>query len=92
MGKNISVNVSSKDSLNILAHAKQSATNALKTGSKRTIQKTSEATGDFIGNKIADKTARVSKSYLQNNLLKIKNKHLAKDIYLQKKDKKLLVV
>ena len=37
MGKNISVNVSSKDSLNILAHAKQSATNALKTGSKRTI-------------------------------------------------------
>ena len=38
-GKNISKNVSSKYSQKLLDHAKQSATDALKTASKRTIQK-----------------------------------------------------
>ena len=42
MGKNIRVNVSSKDSLKIPAHVKQYATDALKTGSKKAIYKTSE--------------------------------------------------
>ena len=39
----------------------------LKTASKRAIQKTAEATGDLIGNKIADKITRVSKTLPQNN-------------------------
>ena len=34
---------------------------AIKTTSKRAIQKTAEATGDLIGNKIADKITSVSK-------------------------------
>ena len=34
-------------------HAKQSPTDALKHASKRAIQKTREAIGDLIGNKIA---------------------------------------
>ena len=34
----------------ILNHAKQSATDELKTASKRAIQKTAETTGDLIGN------------------------------------------
>ena len=38
-----------------------STTDAIKTASKRAIQKTTEATGDLIGNKIADKTTSVSK-------------------------------
>ena len=37
-----------------------SATDALKTSSKRAIQKTGDATGDLIGNKIAHKIASVS--------------------------------
>ena len=41
--------------------AKKSATDAIKTTSKRAIQKTSEATGDLVGNKIADKITSVSK-------------------------------
>ena len=36
-------------------------TNTIKTDSKRAIQKTTEATGDLIGNKIADKITSVSK-------------------------------
>ena len=41
--------------------AKKSATDAIKTASKRAIQKTAEATGDLVGNKIADKITSVSK-------------------------------
>ena len=41
--------------------AKKSATDAIKTASKRAIQKTAEATGGLVGNKIADKITNVSK-------------------------------
>ena len=50
-----------------LDHAKKSATDALKTSSKRVIQKTAEATGDLIGNKIANRITKVSKNSQQNN-------------------------
>ena len=54
--------LSSKYNQKLLDHAKQSATDALKTSSKRAIQKTAEATGDLIGIKIADKIKRSSKT------------------------------
>ena len=61
MGTNISKNMSSNWSQELLDHAKQSATDALKTASKRVIQKTAEAADDLIGSKIADKVTTVSK-------------------------------
>ena len=68
---------------------------AIKTPSKRAIQKTAEATGDLIGNKIADKITRVSKKSnkeLPNDEKEKMQKELPlrKDSYLQKKDNKLL--
>ena len=54
-------------SLQIRDHAKQSAINALKTSSKRVIQKAAEATRDLIGNKIANIVTKVSKNSQQNN-------------------------
>ena len=79
----------------ILNHAKQSATDALKTTLQRVIQKTVEATGDLIGNKIYNKVTKVSKSSQKNNSETVINdydkKHLKKDIYL-KKDRKLLMI
>ena len=72
MGKNLS----SKYSQKFMDHAKQSATDALKTGSKRAFQKTAEATGDLIGNKIADKTTRISNTSPQNNSEKIEEEIL----------------
>ena len=59
--------LSSKYSQKIVGHAKKSATDALKTASKRAIKKTEESTGYLIGNKIADKIGRVSKTSPQNN-------------------------
>ena len=47
--------------------AKKSATDAVKTASKRAIQKTAEATGDLIGNKTADKITSVLKKPSNNN-------------------------
>ena len=72
---------------NFLDRTKQSATGSLKTATKRAIQKTAEATGDLIGNKIADKITRISKILPQNNSEReMKKKYLEKDTYLQNKD------
>ena len=54
MGRNIRKELSIKYSQKLLDHAKQSATDALKTSSKRVIQKIAEATVDLSGNKIAN--------------------------------------
>ena len=67
IGENTSKNLSSKYSQKLIDHAKQSATNALETSSKKAIQKTAEVTGDLIENKIADRITKVSKTLQQNN-------------------------
>ena len=57
MGNNIwkiiNKGLKGKYSQTVLDHIKQTATDVFKTVSKRAIQKTTEATGDLIGNKIA---------------------------------------
>ena len=58
--KNIVKSLSNKYSQNLLANAKKSTTDAIKTASKRAIKKTAEATGNLIGNKIADKITSAS--------------------------------
>ena len=59
--KNIRKNAGNKYSQKILDTDKKSATDAIKTASQQVIQKTAEATGDLVGNKIADKTISISK-------------------------------
>ena len=63
MGKSLSNTYGKKH----LGSAKESTTDAIKTASKRAIQKTEEATGDLIGNKIADKITNVSNKKSNNN-------------------------
>ena len=59
--KNMGKHLSNKYSQKLVDTGKKSSTDAIKTISKRAIQKTAEATGDLIGNKIADKITSVSK-------------------------------
>ena len=59
--KNIGKNLTNQYSQKVLDAAKKSTTDAIKTASKRAIQKTAEATGDLIGNKNADKIVSSSK-------------------------------
>ena len=49
---------------NLLTVGKKSTTDAIKTATKTSIQEPAEATGDWIGNKIADKITGGSKKSL----------------------------
>ena len=69
--------MSNKYSQKPLDSAEKSTTDVIKTISKRAIQKTAEATGDLIGNKISDKITTISKS-AQNDS---KELHLKTDNY-----------
>ena len=59
--KNIGKSLSNKYGHKLLDSPNKSTTDAVKTASKRAIQKTAEGTGDLIGNKISDKITSVSK-------------------------------
>ena len=59
--KNMGKRLSNKYGQKLLDSAKKSTRDAIKTVSKRAIQKTAEAAGGLIGNKIADKITKVSK-------------------------------
>ena len=68
--KSMGKNLSNKFRQKLLDNAKKSTTYAIKTASQRAIQKTEQAAGDLIGNKIVDKITNVSKKStkeLQNN-------------------------
>ena len=75
IGKNISKNLSGKYRQECLDHAKQSATDALKTSSKRVIKKEAEATGDLISNKITNRIAKFLRDSQGNNSETITNQH-----------------
>ena len=86
MGKNISKNINCKYGQKLLDHDKQSATDAIKTTSKKVIQKAAEATGDLIGirmlielRKSQEVQRRIMQKKLQMNMIK---EYLKKDIYI----------
>ena len=65
---------------------KKSATDVFKIASKRVIQKTAEATGDLISNKIVDKITSYSKKQQMNHTqMMLAMKYQKKDIYLHLK-------
>ena len=69
--KNMGKSLSNKYGQKPLHNVKNVTADAIKTASKRAIQKTAEVTGGLIGNKNADKITSVSKKKsakeLQNN-------------------------
>ena len=94
--KKLGKNISNKYSQKLVGNAKKSATDVIKTASKTAIEKTAEATGDLIGNKIAERLRVYQKNlenYHQRNCIQIKliMEYQKKDIYLQKKGSKFLM-
>ena len=63
------------------------------TAGKKTVHKSAEANGDLIGNKIADKITSASKNrkMTKYSQMKLIMKYRKRDIFLQKKDKILLM-
>ena len=87
--KNMGKSLSNKYGQKLLDSAKKSTTDAIKTASKRAIQKTAEAIGDLIGNKTAAKITSISK--LHNNDETKEDAEITthkKDTCLQEKDNK----
>ena len=72
----------------LLDTATKTGIDAVKTASKKVVQKTAEATGDLIGNKIADKITSAGQSKEKEKTKK------AEEIYIspEKKDSKLLTI
>ena len=86
--------MSNKYGKKLVDTAKISATDAIKTASKRAIQKTAEATGDLVGNKTAHKITSVSKKSTKKLPTIDEDAELTtpkKDTYHQKKGNKLLI-
>ena len=83
----IAKNMSNKYRQKLFDCAKNSMTDAIKTASKRAIQKTAETTDDLIGNKIADEITSVSKQKSsQNNLDEANNEiEIEKERYISRK-------
>ena len=92
IGKNLNKNWSSKCSQTRLHHAKQLAADAPKSYSKRGIQKTVEATGDLIGNKIVNRITKVSKTSLHNHSVTIEEEIFKRRYISLKKNRKLLMI
>ena len=69
-GKYVSKYLGGKFSQKLINHSKQSATDTLKTTSKRVIQKTAKPTGDLICNEMTGAVAKSfdGKNSQQNNL------------------------
>ena len=94
IGKNISKNLSGIYIQKRLDHAKQSATDAFRTTSKKAIQKTAEATVDLIGNKIANKITKISKTSQQNNSETVSNEHdkeITKERYISPEERQKII-
>ena len=85
-------NMGNKCSQKLVGTAKKSATDAIKTASKRAIQKTAEATGDLVGNKIADKITSASKKSrneeIQSNEV---NNEIPKERYISPKERQQII-
>ena len=92
--KKMGTHLINKYSQKLFDTAKKPTTDAIKTASKRAIQKTGEATGNLIGNKTADKITSVSKKTQMNESEAGRASPkdvLKKDTYLQNKDNKFLM-
>ena len=82
--------MSGKYCQSLLDHAKQSAADALKTSWKRLIQKTARTTDDLVGNEIANKTTKTSRTLQQNNSETTPNenvKEISKERYICPKER-----
>ena len=67
IGKIIFKNLIGKYNIKLIHHPKQSGADPFKIASKWAIQISAKATGDLIGNKIADDITTVSETSPQNN-------------------------
>ena len=89
--KNMGKNLSNKYGQIFIDGAKKSTTDAIKIASRTAIQKTAEATGDLIGNKIADETISVSKKLQKNETEKDIKRTTPKKRYISPEERQQII-
>ena len=88
----VAKNMSNKYGQKLADTAKKSATDAIKTASKRAIQKTAEATGDLVGNEIADKIMSASKKSRNEEIKSNEvNNEIPKERYISPKERQQII-
>ena len=89
----VAKNLNKKYDQKLVDIAKKSATRSLRIVDKKAVLNTAEASGDLVGNFIADKITSISKKKTANepHSNAASNEIPKKHIYLHKKDKKLLM-
>ena len=89
--KNMGKNLSNKYGQVFLDGAKKATTDAINIASRTAIQKTAEATGDLIGNKIADETISVSKKLQKNETDKDIKRTTPKKRYISPEERQQII-
>ena len=89
--KNIGRNLSNKYGHKLVNTAKKSAADALKIASKREIQKTAEATGDLVGNKVADKITSISKKPASEPHLNAASNEMPKERHISPQERQKII-
>ena len=84
-------NLNNKYGQKLADSAKKSATDAFKIASKGAIQKTAEATGDLIGNKIADKITSYSKKPANEPHLNMVSNEIPKERYISPQERQKII-
>ena len=92
----VAKNMSNKYSQKLVDTAKKSATDAIKTASKRAIQKTAETSGDLVSNKIAHKITGASKKSLkkphdEESSSTVVNNEIPKKRYVSPKERQKII-
>ena len=84
--------MSNKYGKKLVETAKKSATDAIKTTSKKAIQKTAETTGDLVVNKIADKIASASKKSRNEEMQPSEvNNEIPKERYISPNERQQII-
>ena len=78
----VAKNLNNKHGQKLADSAKKSATDALKIAGKRAIRKTAEASGDLVGNFIADKITRISKKPTSEQHSNVVSNEIPKERYV----------
>ena len=81
--------MSDKYNQKLIDHAKQSATDALKKTSRRVIQKAAKATGDFVGNKSANRITKLLKN--SETVTNENDKEIPKEIYVSQEERQKII-
>ena len=88
----IAKNLNNKYGQKLADTAKKSAADALKIAGKRAIQKTAEASGDLVGNFIADKLTSISKKPASEPHLNTTSNEIPKERYISPQEREKLLM